>query len=121
MSSQHFRQAYQIISGLLALIGVFLAGLLYPRPALIMMLVASALFLLATFYPHRCPFCGKRIPRKARHCNECEHGQRMRGAIYSTEGPNTFRWLHHLIKVLIGINGVLFIALLISLVYRIFY
>ena len=114
MSSQHFRQTYQIISGLLALIGVFLAGLLFPRLALIVILVAISLFLLATFYPHKCPFCGQRMPRKARHCNECEQGRRLRSAVYSIAGPSIFRWLHHLIKVLIGINGILFLALIVS-------
>ena len=107
------RQPLQFMSGLIALIGVFFVGFtLYPL-ALIVIVIAISLFLGITFYPNKCPYCGKRISRREKFCEE--HGPIHINVV--VEGRRN--WLYLGMNVLIGINGILFIALIVYLVMQI--
>jgi hypothetical protein len=113
------RQPLIIISGLVALIGVFLAGFALHQLAFLILCSAVAAVVILVFYPLRCPRCGAYMFRGTHTCEVPSSLEPSVSVIGSRQQEYVFRWSRHIIKWLIAINGMLFFALLGYLVIQI--
>lgn len=115
----HERHPLIIISGLVALVGVFLAG--FALHQLAFLVISSAVIAVVTlvFYPPRCPRCGAYLFRRA---HACDVPSSPASAVYMV-GDRRQAYIARrslpIIKGLAVVNGVLFFALLGYLVAQI--
>lgn len=115
----HERHPLIIISGLVALIGVFLAGFALHQLAFLVISSAVVAVIILVFYPPRCPRCGAYLFRRAHACGVPSSPASAVYMIGDRQQAYIARRSLPIIKLLIAVNGVLFVALLVYLIAQI--